>query len=213
MPSPESGSADTKRRILDAALETLKREGISGTSARAIARNGGFNQALIFYHFGSINDLLLAAAADASADRVARYRARLEGVTSLHDLVQMAADLHAQDVAEGNITVLTQMLAGAASDPVIALGLRESFEPWIGVVEEALHRVVDGTPFADMLSIDDLAFVITSMFLGIELITHLDADERRDRTLFQTLGALGGMVEGVMALGTAFPGASSDPDA
>jgi AcrR family transcriptional regulator len=52
--------ADTRQRIIDAAVETVRREGIVGTSARAIARTGGFNQALIFYHCGSVNDVLLA---------------------------------------------------------------------------------------------------------------------------------------------------------
>src|SRR6266581_1571812 len=44
----------TKRRILDAALEALRTEGFAGATSRAIARIGGFNQALIFYHFGSL---------------------------------------------------------------------------------------------------------------------------------------------------------------
>lgn len=52
----------TKGRIMDAAIETLKSEGITGTSARAIAHRGDFNQALIFYHFGSVNNLLIQAA-------------------------------------------------------------------------------------------------------------------------------------------------------
>ena len=47
----------TKQRIMDAALETLRTNGIVGTSARAIAATGGFNQALIFYQYGSVNPL------------------------------------------------------------------------------------------------------------------------------------------------------------
>ena len=56
------GSGDDGRahaaRIVEAAIETLKTEGFAGASARAIARTGGFNQALVFYHFGSVNELL-----------------------------------------------------------------------------------------------------------------------------------------------------------
>src|SRR5947208_16019504 len=51
----------TRKRIVMAAVETLKQEGFAGTSARAVARTGGFNQALVFYHFGSMTELLLAA--------------------------------------------------------------------------------------------------------------------------------------------------------
>ena len=51
----------TRERILEAAFETVRREGYANTSARAIARRGSFNQALIFSHFGEVNQLLLAA--------------------------------------------------------------------------------------------------------------------------------------------------------
>ena len=51
----------TKLQIAEAALETLKTNGFAGASARTIAHTGGFNQALIFYHFGSVQNALLAA--------------------------------------------------------------------------------------------------------------------------------------------------------
>jgi len=54
-------SAATKRSLVAAAIETLKTEGFAGASARAIAARAGCNQALIFYHFGSVVTLLLAA--------------------------------------------------------------------------------------------------------------------------------------------------------
>lgn len=51
----------TRQRIVDATLETLRNEGFAGATSRAIARAGDFNQALIFYHFGTLDGLLLAA--------------------------------------------------------------------------------------------------------------------------------------------------------
>ena len=57
-----SGAEQTRARILDAALQALRDEGIAGISARNIARHGGFNQALIFYHFRSVEGLLVAVA-------------------------------------------------------------------------------------------------------------------------------------------------------
>ena len=56
-----AAGVSTKEQIVGAAIETLRTEGFGGTSARAIARIGDFNQALIFYHFGSVNGLLLEA--------------------------------------------------------------------------------------------------------------------------------------------------------
>ena len=58
----EGRSSATRSRIIEAALQTVREEGFAETTARAIARHGGFNQALIFYHFGSVDALLVAVA-------------------------------------------------------------------------------------------------------------------------------------------------------
>ena len=63
-------SVGTRRLLIDAAIETLKSEGYAGASARAIAERAGSNQGLIFYHFGSVANLLLAA-----LDSVLRFSA------------------------------------------------------------------------------------------------------------------------------------------
>ena len=66
--------AGTRERIIEAALETVREDGFADTTARAIAARGGFNQALIFYHFGSVDDLLMQAFGRVSQRQVARYR-------------------------------------------------------------------------------------------------------------------------------------------
>ncbi len=70
-------SATTRDRIVDAALETIKQQGILGASARAIARAGGFNEPLIFYHFHTLDELLLAAVDKVNALRLTSYTPRL----------------------------------------------------------------------------------------------------------------------------------------
>jgi hypothetical protein len=46
-------------RIAEAALETLKARGFAGARACETARTGGFNQALLLYHFGSVHNAML----------------------------------------------------------------------------------------------------------------------------------------------------------
>ncbi len=191
-------SADTRQRIIDAAMETVRREGIVGTSARAIARTGGFNQALIFYHFGSVNDALLAGLDCISDARMARYREQLAEVSSLPQLVEVAAGLHAEDVEHGHIHVLSQMLAGASSSPELAVEVLRRFEPWTEMVVVAIRRVVQGTPYEQLVPVDDLAFVISALFVGIELMTHLDPDRAKEQSLFATIGLMARLLEGVL---------------
>ena len=73
---------ETRSKILEATLTTLREEGIVGTSARAIARHGDFNQALIFYHFGSVDEAIVAAVSVMSERRMGNHKARLDQATT-----------------------------------------------------------------------------------------------------------------------------------
>ena len=193
---PKEGTAGeaTRRRIVDAALESLKVEGFAGSSARAIARIGGFNQALIFYHFGTVADLLLAALDETSTRRLARYREAMEDVSNLEELVQVARDVYREDLEKGHIKVLAEMIAAASSTPGLGEQVVERIEPWIALTEDALAAGFDGSPLADLVPSGDLAFAIVALYLGMELLTHLDGDGSRADSLFAAGSRVGDLL-------------------
>src|SRR5687768_5106637 len=147
VPRDRAPSDETRTQIVDAALKTLRQEGIVGTTTRAIARNGGFHQSLIHYHFQSVWGALLAGVDKLSDERRERYVERLQDARSLPELVRVAADLHREDTQEGHITVLAQLLAGSAADPDLERQVRAKFDPWIELVADAVKRVVSGTRY------------------------------------------------------------------
>ena len=111
---------DTPTKLIEGALETLRTQGIAGVSARSIATAAGVNQALVFYHFGSVDELLTAALRHGAEQRVAVYRERFASVGSLRELLDLGRTLHAEERAAGNVAVLAQMLAGSQADPKLA---------------------------------------------------------------------------------------------
>ena len=185
---------ETRERIIDAALETVRVEGLVGTSTRAIARTGDFNQALVFYHFGSIEELLLAALHRANERRIERFGRRLEAVDTLSGLVQIAAELHG-DAEDPDHPALVAIVAGWSTSSDVGQRIIETLRPWDELVEAALRRCLAGTPFARVVPTDDLAHAVAAMFLGIELMGRLDCDGARTESLFASLAgaaALGG---------------------
>ncbi len=196
--SARATGGETRAKIIAATLDTLREEGIVGTTARAIARRGDFNQALIFYHFGSVTDLLVAAAVHEGEQRAARYQPRLESVSTLAELVAVARELHDEEVGHGGLNVLTQLLAGAASAPELRAGLMTSFQPWMRLVQDAVGHVLAPTPYANVVRSEDLAYVITSLFLGIELMHTLEPDDNKAVAIFDTFGALAVAVEALL---------------
>ena len=63
------GARETREALVRGAVAALIEEGFAGASAREIARRAGCNQGLVFYHFGSVANLLLAALDEVSETR------------------------------------------------------------------------------------------------------------------------------------------------
>ena len=166
--------SDTRTRLLDGALETLRTKGIAGVSARTIAAAAGVNQALVFYHFGSVDDLLAAACTYGAQQRLASYASQLDAVRSLSDLLAVGLELHRQERVGGNVIVLAQMLAGAQSEPRLAPATAQALELWIGGIETVLRRVLASSPLAEILDTGGLARSIASAFIGFELYDGVD---------------------------------------
>jgi len=196
---PSSTSDETKTRILQATLVTLKAEGIVGTSARAIARAGNFNQALIFYHFGSVDDAIVSAVGKMSERRIENHRTKLETATSLPDIIRIARELHDDDATDSNMTVLAQAFAGAAGDPVMGPKLYAQLEPWSQMVGGVIERIVNDMPGAASLPTQQIANAIAAMFLGIELLDDLDPSKDHAVQLFDSLESLAQLLDDILA--------------
>ncbi len=194
--SAQRGS-ETRERLLAAALQTLREEGFAGTTARAIAATGGFNQALIFYHFRSVPNLLLEAFRRQSDGQVARYRAAAEEVASLSDLVEIARRLHAEDLEAGSVTAVTQLMAAAVAEPELGPAILERFEDWIRMVESALDRAISAQPLASAVPSRQAAYAIAAMFLGIELMSRLDPQRSEAESVFDMMASIARLIEQV----------------
>jgi AcrR family transcriptional regulator len=185
--------SDTKDRLLDATIETLRTHGIAGVSARTIAATAGVNQALVFYHFGSVDQLLAAACATATAARVEVFRERFAQVRTMRELLAVGRELHEAERRNGDVAVLAQLLAGAQRDPKLASATAAGLELWARELEIVLGRVLGRMPLADAADIPGLARAVAAAFVGIELYEGADP-EAAGRAL-DALDRLGAILE------------------
>jgi AcrR family transcriptional regulator len=189
----KSSAQKTRDRIATAALETLREDGFAGSTSRAIARRGGFNQALIFYHFGSLEALLLAALERTSAERLARYRERVAATPTLEDLLPVLAELHEEDREAGHMRVVAQLVAGSVNRPEIARGVLALTEPWLELAEETLARVLPPA-----IPARELAYAVVTFYFGLNLLAHLDPADRRAEALFGQAAAVAPLLRGLV---------------
>lgn len=190
----EEAATGTRRELVDAAIGTLREQGFAGTSARAIARRAGCNQALVFYHFGSVANLLLAALDETSRVRMERYREAVTGASGPGELAAVAADIYREDLEAGHLAVLAEMIAGASSVPGLGAEVAARIAPWIDFTEEAVGRVLSGTAVAALVPGRDLAYGIVALYLGVELLANLDGEREAADSLFATAGRLSALL-------------------
>ncbi|MFI6793500.1 TetR/AcrR family transcriptional regulator [Nonomuraea sp. NPDC050383] len=180
----KQAGAETRERLIEAAAETLRTEGYAGTSARTIAKAAGVNSALVFYHFGGVDPLLLAALDRSSQQRMAAYEAAVAGVRTLEELVAVATEIYRADLEGGHITLFSELVGASIARPELREEIVRRSEPWIAFVERSLERVIGGSPLAKLLPPRDLAYASITFYLGVNLFTHLDADRSRTEALF-----------------------------
>lgn len=75
---PRGDDGDLRARLLDAATALYAREGIGGTSLRAIAAKAGVTPAMLHYYFGDKDRLTQALVDERLLPALAPVRARLE---------------------------------------------------------------------------------------------------------------------------------------
>jgi AcrR family transcriptional regulator len=191
--------AETRSKLLEGAMQTIRSHGIAGTSARTVAAAAGVNQALVFYHFGNLDALLTEACLTATRRRLETYREGLAKVRSLRELLDFGRRMHEEERALGNVAVLAQLLAGAQTDPALAEPVRQALGLWVAEIETVLTRVLAQTPLGDLAEAPGLARAVSAAFIGLELFEGVDSAGAR--AALDALDQLGALVEVVDDLG------------
>lgn len=182
----------TRDKLLDAAAVALAEDGVAGVSARSVAARAEVNQALVFYHFGSVADLLAAAVRRSVDTAVASYRDLFSDVASLGELLAVGRELHEAERRAGNVLQMAQVMAGALRDKRLAGAGRYAMDRWAGEVEAVLDRVLPTTPLAGLVEPAGLARAVAAGFIGLELYDGVDPDAAG--AALASLDAIGALV-------------------
>jgi AcrR family transcriptional regulator len=188
------GGIETRQRLMAATLAAIRDVGFAGLSARVVAREADLNQALIFYHFGSMDGLVAETCRRATAERVAVWTDALAEVRDLPALVVLARELHVREQREGNVAVLAQALAAAQSDAALAEVAGDALSLWLEPLEATAARILTGTVLEGVLSPSDIARTAAAAFVGVELFDGVVPDDGDPFEVLERVAALGALV-------------------
>jgi len=185
----------TRAALIAGAIEALREVGFAGASAREIAGRAECNQALVFYHFGSVNELLLAALDDVSARRLAAYTDIVERASTITELIDSARAIFSEDLDAGHVAVLVEMITGAQSTPGLGEQVAARLAPWRDFAESAVRQALTGSPLALVLPAKEIAHAVVAGFLGLELLASLDGDRAAALALFDRARLVSGLLD------------------
>lgn len=163
-----------RQQLVDGAIETIRQQGITGASARSIAHTAGVDEALIHHHFASLPELLAEASRVVVQAWVATFQDRFAGVSSLRELLVVGRELWAEERDRGNVVVLSQLLAGAQGDPLLAAATGSALQSWVVEVGRVIRCLVAGSPLADLVDPALAARAVCASFVGLSLFGAVD---------------------------------------
>ncbi|TYK43357.1 TetR/AcrR family transcriptional regulator [Actinomadura decatromicini] len=182
-----ASSAETRQRLLEAAIRTLAVEGHDGTTERSIARIGRFAPEVLYHHFDDLEALFVAALRHTSEVQRARYEEALGSCADATQLLSRFRELYAEDMRDqGHIEAIQELLTASSSSPRLREELITHVESWSEFATTAIGRLVQGTTFDGLVPSRDLGVLAVAMFLGMQTLIRLDGDRSRIESLFTT---------------------------
>ncbi len=146
---------DTRRKIIDAAIDEFARYGYEGTSTRAVSHNAGVQHTLVTYHFKGKEGLWREAISSLLTEHTERFNQRLEGLRGVDATTKLR--LIKEDFIRFSAESLNfhRMMSHVASsqskqlDWLIDEYLRHTFDSRAALIREAqaAGRFVEGDPY------------------------------------------------------------------
>ena len=128
----------TRESIMQTAVKILGRDGMSGLTTRAIAREAGVNQALINYHYQNKSNLLLQMARALETEKYTRQTSLYaEPGVPLSRRWRQAIEYYRQDLEDGYIRLNQELRYLAITNREIAQAWAERQQRWAETLEEA----------------------------------------------------------------------------
>jgi AcrR family transcriptional regulator len=182
----------TRQAILEAARTRLLEDGFSRLSTRRVAERAGVPLSQLHYHFGSKQGLILDLLQSENDRRLARQSQMYGEEIPLWQRYEQACDFLDEDLADGYVRILQEMIAAGWSDPEIGARVRDLMQGWkdllADVAAEAERELGSLGPF----SAAEVAALVGQAFMGGEamLLLGFEPEEWPVRGALRRIGTL-----------------------
>ncbi len=175
-------TAETRERVLDAAIECLIEEGYAGTTTKRIAERTGVSRGAQQHHFPKRHDLVIQAVTHLANRRLEQLRADAQRLAHAENRVERLLDLLQQSFAEPVFFASLELWVAARTDPALHAAL-------YAAEREVGRKIGELTAEASQIAtsderFDDLVDLTIHMLRGMAVHRILQEDDARSRRHF-----------------------------
>ena len=188
----------TKELILEAARESLRERGYSGTSIRAVAERAGVQLSLVHYHFGSKQAVLVAVLERENEKLLERQQALFAGPEPLSAKWRAACRFLEDDLESGYVRILWELWAAGLADDELAARWRNATAGWRRLMAEVFEEWSREVGLELPISAAAVATLVANLFQGLEVEILAGVSETESPHL-EVLEAVAQLIEGIEA--------------
>ena len=181
----EQRSTETRARLLDATIECLVRYGYAGTTTPRVAEMAGVTRGAQVHHFGSKNDLVIAALQHLAAKRTAAVAGNVADLADTEDPVGKVLDL-LWDLHQGPMFIAAvELWVAGRTDPALGREVAK-FESIVATnLMTAVSELVPQQLHKQML---DFLYTAMDALRGILISSFVEDDPARARRRWDRAG-------------------------
>ena len=174
----EQRSAETRARLLDATIDCLVQYGYNGTTTPRVAEMAGVTRGAQVHHFGSKNDLVIAALQHLAAKRAAAVVGNVGELSASEDPIGTTLDL-LWDVHQGPMFIAAvELWVAGRTDPALGREVAKFESIVAGNLMTAVGEFVPKQIHKPML---DFLYTAMDALRGILIASFVDTDPSRAR--------------------------------
>ncbi len=168
-------AAATRRRLIEATVESLRAKGVNGLTSREIAAAAGVNLQAITYHFGSKDALLAVALTELVHQRLDPVRTALEsGDDPEERLFQAISTIKvAFDVSRDDLRAYADAISASSTNPELARSLGDLHDELVAYLAQLIADMQRDGHIQAWVAPEAMATLLISVGDGIAVQAHL----------------------------------------
>lgn len=178
----ESRSAETRLRVLEATTECLVEYGYIGTTTAAVQSRAGVSRGALMHHFGSKNELLVAAVRHLAERRGANLISQASALDDQDDRTSQAIDLLWDTFTGPLFTATLELWAASRTDSDLRAAVLE-FERALRAELDVAMRHLFGEGLAESPAFADAIEFTLQFMRGAALTSILRTDKNRQQAV------------------------------